>query len=191
MQRMCTCSLLYALHLISHILTGLMHCGPAASFRHFLQCWACSVGLHNAKLHFIALPQQRAQPVSEHCDTRNSSFSLQRLISTNFLNHLIVQLGQYLCYCFLLVPKGNPYLWEKRHLISIYLREIFICLTQKMKNLLAQIFPQTFFSKKSSMYLFPNFILVTVVYKKKMACLFKLCHCIRNESFYCITLHIW
>lgn len=43
------------LHFVAHMLTVLKHCGPTASLRHFQQCWACSVGSYNTKLHFIAL----------------------------------------------------------------------------------------------------------------------------------------
>jgi len=63
-----------------------------------------------------------------------------------------------------------------------------------MKNHVSQIFPPTFlvlFPQEKLCVSVSKLFLVIAVYKKKLACLFKVRHCIRNESFYCITLHIW
>lgn len=53
--------------------------------------------------------------------------------------------------------------------------------SEKEKSALTALPPKPIFFnflKESSVYLFSNFIFMTVVYKKKLACLFKLCHCI-------------
>lgn len=71
--------MLLSIHLpiVAHMLTVPKHCGPAASLRHFWQCWACSVGLCNTKLDFIAL----LRGLSIHLDYHVFKMSMSKVLS--------------------------------------------------------------------------------------------------------------